>query len=84
VDPDPELGSDTRRSDSQEVINVPPHTPMLAPSPATSKKVQLVSKYLSNYFFYRQEVMFAHFSCELASRKGHRHVARGSKTMGGE
>ncbi|XP_072747848.1 chloride channel protein 2 isoform X6 [Anoplolepis gracilipes] len=40
VDPDPELGS-TRRSDSQEVINVPPHTPMLAPSPATSKKVQL-------------------------------------------
>ncbi|XP_050460318.1 chloride channel protein 2 isoform X2 [Cataglyphis hispanica] len=41
VDPDPELGSGTRRSDSQEVINVPPHTPMLAPSPATSKKVQL-------------------------------------------
>ncbi|XP_070152551.1 chloride channel protein 2 isoform X1 [Polyergus mexicanus] len=41
VDPDPELGSGTRRGDSQEVINVPPHTPMLAPSPATSKKVQL-------------------------------------------
>ncbi|XP_012233740.1 chloride channel protein 2 isoform X1 [Linepithema humile] len=43
VDPDPELGgsgSGTRR-DSQEVMNVPPHTPMLAPSPATSKKVQL-------------------------------------------
>ncbi|XP_020278423.1 chloride channel protein 2 isoform X2 [Pseudomyrmex gracilis] len=40
VDPDPELGSGTRR-DSQEAMNVPPHTPMLAPSPATSKKVQL-------------------------------------------
>ncbi|XP_029175926.1 chloride channel protein 2 isoform X3 [Nylanderia fulva] len=41
VDPDPELGSGTRRSDSHEAINVTPHTPMLAPSPATSKKVQL-------------------------------------------
>ncbi|XP_029039007.2 chloride channel protein 2 isoform X2 [Osmia bicornis bicornis] len=39
VDPDPELGSGTgTRRDSQEVA---PHTPMLAPSPATSKKVQL-------------------------------------------
>ncbi|XP_076390955.1 chloride channel protein 2 isoform X3 [Megachile rotundata] len=39
VDPDPELGSRAGvRRDSQEVA---PHTPMLAPSPATSKKVQL-------------------------------------------
>ncbi|XP_011347086.1 chloride channel protein 2 isoform X2 [Ooceraea biroi] len=42
VDPDPELGSGNgTRRDSQEVINVTPHTPMLTPSPATSKKVQL-------------------------------------------
>ncbi|XP_032669295.1 chloride channel protein 2 isoform X1 [Odontomachus brunneus] len=42
VDPDPDLGTGggTRR-ESQEALNVPPHTPMLAPSPATSKKVQL-------------------------------------------
>ncbi|XP_011150004.1 chloride channel protein 2 isoform X1 [Harpegnathos saltator] len=42
VDPDPDLGTDggTRR-ESQEALNVPPHTPMLAPSPATLKKVQL-------------------------------------------
>lgn len=40
VDPDPEIGAGAGiRRDSQEV---PPHTPMLAPSPATSKKVQLV------------------------------------------
>lgn len=40
VDPDPEIGAGGGvRRDSQEV---PPHTPMLAPSPATSKKVQLV------------------------------------------
>ncbi|XP_017798784.1 PREDICTED: chloride channel protein 2 isoform X1 [Habropoda laboriosa] len=39
VDPDPELGTGAgARRDSQDV---PPHTPMLAPSPATSKKVQL-------------------------------------------
>ncbi|XP_060828214.1 chloride channel protein 2 isoform X2 [Bombus pascuorum] len=39
VDPDPEIGSGGAiRRDSQDV---PPHTPMLAPSPATSKKVQL-------------------------------------------
>ncbi|XP_026667131.1 chloride channel protein 2 isoform X2 [Ceratina calcarata] len=38
VDPDPEIGRTGPRRDSQEV---PPHTPMLAPSPATSKKVQL-------------------------------------------
>ncbi|XP_016771512.2 chloride channel protein 2 isoform X3 [Apis mellifera] len=39
VDPDPEIGAGGGvRRDSQEV---PPHTPMLAPSPATSKKVQL-------------------------------------------
>ncbi|KYN02560.1 Chloride channel protein 2 [Cyphomyrmex costatus] len=37
VDPDPELGT----RGSQDVINVQSHTPMLAPSPATSKKVQL-------------------------------------------
>ncbi|KYQ52973.1 Chloride channel protein 2 [Trachymyrmex zeteki] len=37
VDPDPELGT----RGSQEVMNVQSHTPMLAPSPATSKKVQL-------------------------------------------
>ncbi|XP_076183034.1 chloride channel protein 2 isoform X5 [Ptiloglossa arizonensis] len=42
VDPDPELGSgSSARRDSQDGMNVPPHTPMLAPSPATSKKVQL-------------------------------------------
>ncbi|KAG9429369.1 chloride channel protein 2 isoform X2 [Apis mellifera carnica] len=36
VDPDPEIGAGGGvRRDSQEV---PPHTPMLAPSPATSKK----------------------------------------------
>ncbi|CAK9817571.1 Chloride channel protein 2 [Anthophora quadrimaculata] len=39
VDPDPEIGTGAGvRRDSQDV---PPHTPMLAPSPATSKKVQL-------------------------------------------
>ncbi|XP_011641059.1 chloride channel protein 2 isoform X2 [Pogonomyrmex barbatus] len=38
VEPDPELGT---RQESQEVINAQSHTPMLAPSPATSKKVQL-------------------------------------------
>ncbi|XP_011065739.1 PREDICTED: chloride channel protein 2 isoform X3 [Acromyrmex echinatior] len=37
VDPDPELGT----RGSQDVMNVQSHTPMLAPSPATSKKVQL-------------------------------------------
>ncbi|XP_011861094.1 PREDICTED: chloride channel protein 2 isoform X4 [Vollenhovia emeryi] len=37
VDPDPELGA----RGSQDVINTQSHTPMLAPSPATSKKVQL-------------------------------------------
>ncbi|XP_024874797.1 chloride channel protein 2 isoform X1 [Temnothorax curvispinosus] len=37
VDPDPELGT----RESQDAINVQSHTPMLAPSPATSKKVQL-------------------------------------------
>ncbi|KAH0945110.1 hypothetical protein HN011_010915 [Eciton burchellii] len=42
VDPDPELGSGNgTRRDSQEAINLTPHTPMLTPSPATSKKVQL-------------------------------------------
>ena len=41
VDPDPELGT----RGSQDVMNVQSHTPMLAPSPATSKKVQLVSKH---------------------------------------
>ncbi|XP_076639754.1 chloride channel protein 2 isoform X1 [Colletes latitarsis] len=42
VDPDPELGSGvSARRDSQDGMNVAPHTPMLAPSPATSKKVQL-------------------------------------------
>ncbi|XP_033224488.1 chloride channel protein 2 isoform X7 [Belonocnema kinseyi] len=39
VDPDPELGSRERR-DSED-INPQPHHPMLVPSPATSKKVQL-------------------------------------------
>ncbi|KAK9307106.1 hypothetical protein QLX08_002435 [Tetragonisca angustula] len=38
VDPDPEIGSGGVRRNSQDV---PPHTPMLVPSPATSKKVQL-------------------------------------------
>ncbi|CAK9798858.1 Chloride channel protein 2 [Anthophora plagiata] len=39
VDPDPEIGTGAGvRRDSQDVH---PHTPMLAPSPATSKKVQL-------------------------------------------
>ncbi|OAD55366.1 Chloride channel protein 2 [Eufriesea mexicana] len=39
VDPDPEIGSGTGgRRDSQDI---PPHTPILVPSPATSKKVQL-------------------------------------------
>lgn len=39
VDPDPEIGSGGNvRRNSQDV---PPHTPMLVPSPATSKKVQL-------------------------------------------
>jgi len=42
VDPDPELGT----RGSQDVINRQSHTPMLAPSPATSKKVQLVSKHV--------------------------------------
>ncbi|XP_011175195.1 chloride channel protein 2 isoform X2 [Solenopsis invicta] len=37
VDPDPELGT----RGSQDAINAQSHTPMLAPSPATSKKVQL-------------------------------------------
>lgn len=37
VDPDPELGA----RGSQDAINAQSHTPMLAPSPATSKKVQL-------------------------------------------
>ncbi|XP_076680058.1 chloride channel protein 2 isoform X5 [Andrena cerasifolii] len=42
VDPDPEIGSVTgTRRESQDGINVTSHTPMLAPSPATSKKVQL-------------------------------------------
>ncbi|XP_051166762.1 chloride channel protein 2 isoform X1 [Leptopilina boulardi] len=40
VDPDPELGSRGRR-DSEDGINAQPHHPMLAPSPATLKKVQL-------------------------------------------
>ncbi|KAK0097508.1 hypothetical protein PV326_001430 [Microctonus aethiopoides] len=43
VDPDPEIGpviNNTRR-DSADDANIPAHTPMLAPSPATSKKVQL-------------------------------------------
>ncbi|XP_034937991.1 chloride channel protein 2 isoform X2 [Chelonus insularis] len=41
VDPDPEVGSvNNTRHDSTEA-NVTAHTPMLAPSPATSKKVQL-------------------------------------------
>ncbi|XP_043513002.1 chloride channel protein 2 isoform X1 [Frieseomelitta varia] len=38
VDPDPEIGSGGVRRNSQDVS---PHTPMLVPSPATSKKVQL-------------------------------------------
>ncbi|KAL0129071.1 hypothetical protein PUN28_004037 [Cardiocondyla obscurior] len=37
VDPDPELGT----RGSQDAINAQSHTPMLAPSPAVSKKVQL-------------------------------------------
>lgn len=42
VDPDPEMGSvPGARHDSQDCINATSHTPMLAPSPATSKKVQL-------------------------------------------
>ena len=41
MDPDPELGSGPRR-DSEDGINAQPHHPMLVPSPATSKKVQLV------------------------------------------
>ncbi|XP_024946620.1 chloride channel protein 2 isoform X2 [Cephus cinctus] len=44
VDPDPEMGSGhvtAARRDSVESLNVPAHQPMLTPSPATSKKVQL-------------------------------------------
>ncbi|XP_074107316.1 chloride channel protein 2 isoform X1 [Cotesia typhae] len=42
VDPDPEVGTvNGTRRDSSDEANIPPHTPMLAPSPATSKKVQL-------------------------------------------
>lgn len=47
VDPDPEIGpviNNTRR-DSADDANIPAHTPMLAPSPATSKKVQLVMQH---------------------------------------
>ncbi|XP_057320349.1 chloride channel protein 2 isoform X2 [Microplitis mediator] len=42
VDPDPEVGNvNVTSSDSVDEANIPPHTPMLAPSPAASKKVQL-------------------------------------------
>lgn len=40
VDPDPEMGSTTRR-ESQDGMDVQAHQPMLSSSPATSKKVQL-------------------------------------------
>ncbi|XP_023289163.1 chloride channel protein 2 isoform X2 [Orussus abietinus] len=41
VDPDPELGTGGNRRDSTDTVNAQALQPMLTPSPATSKKVQL-------------------------------------------
>ena len=42
VDPDPELGSGTMGNGRRESVDGGVHQPMLTPSPAASKKVQLV------------------------------------------